>query len=132
MATGRADGARVLSFACWSKVAGLYSILGVLDGQYRGQEASTDLHFSHVRRNMGFRRTLQVIVLMVAFVSIAGPAHAYLDPGTGSMLLSALIGVVAAVALALKMFWYQLAGWVRGSKRGSQSGAADNAPPADD
>jgi hypothetical protein len=77
-------------------------------------------------------RTFSVIVLMAAFVSIAGPAHAYLDPGTGSMILSALIGIVAAVALALKMFWYQLVGWVRGRKRGSRSGAVDNAPAADD
>jgi len=81
---------------------------------------------------MTFRRALRVVVLMVAFVSIAGPAHAYLDPGTGSMILSALIGIVAAVALALKMFWYQLVGWVRGSRRGSRPGTVESAPTADE
>ena len=80
---------------------------------------------------MTFRRALRVVVLMVAFVSIAGPAHAYLDPGTGSMILSALIGIVAAVALALKMFWYRLVGWLRGSRRGSRPGAVESAPAPD-
>jgi hypothetical protein len=37
------------------------------------------------------------------------------------MILSALIGVVAAVALALKMFWYRLVGWLRGKRRGSRA-----------
>ena len=81
---------------------------------------------------MTFRLALRVVVLVAAFVSIAGPAHAYLDPGTGSMILSALIGIVAAVALALKMFWYRLVGWVRGSRWGSRPGAVESAPAADE
>ena len=51
-------------------------------------------------------------------LSITSPAHAYLDPGTGSMLLSAIIGVAAAVGLALKLFWYRLVGLIRGKKGG--------------
>jgi len=47
---------------------------------------------------------------------ITSPAHAYLDPGTGSMLLSAIIGVAAAVGLAVKLFWYRLVGMLRGRK----------------
>ena len=81
---------------------------------------------------MTFPRPLLVVVLVAAFVSIAGPAHAYLDPGTGSMILSALIGILAAVALALKMFWYRLVGWVRDSRRGSRPGAVESVPPADE
>jgi hypothetical protein len=49
-------------------------------------------------------------------LSITSPAHAYLDPGTGSMLISAIIGVAAAVGLALKLFWYRLVGLLRGKK----------------
>jgi len=58
------------------------------------------------------------LLALVACLSITSPAHAYLDPGTGSMLLSAIIGVVAAVGLALKLFWYRLVGLLHGKKGG--------------
>ncbi len=38
----------------------------------------------------------------------ASSAHAYLDPSTGSMILSAIVGVFATAALALKTFWYRI------------------------
>ena len=65
---------------------------------------------------MTVRRIL--LIALVACLSITSPAHAYLDPGTGSMLLSAIIGVAAAVGLALKLFWYRLVGALRGKKGG--------------
>lgn len=61
-------------------------------------------------------RTLRIALMLVAGLSIASPAWAYLDPGTGSMLVSALIGVAAAVGLALKMFWYRIVGFFRGKR----------------
>ena len=59
---------------------------------------------------------LRMALVLVACLSIASPAYAYLDPGTGSMLISAVLGVAAAVALALKMFWYRLIGFFRGKR----------------
>jgi hypothetical protein len=73
---------------------------------------------------MTLRLALRVVVLLLAFVSIAPPAHAYLDPGTGSMLVSAIIGVAAAVGLALKMFWYRVVGLFRGKKSVERPDAA--------
>lgn len=35
-------------------------------------------------------------------------AAAYLDPGTGSMLLQVILGGVAAVAVAIKLYWHKL------------------------
>jgi hypothetical protein len=61
-------------------------------------------------------RALRIALVLVAGLSIASPAYAYLDPGTGSMLISALLGVAAAVALALKMFWYRVIGFFRGKR----------------
>jgi hypothetical protein len=60
-------------------------------------------------------RVLRALIL-VACLSAASPAWAYLDPGTGSMLVSAVIGVAAAIGLAVKMFWYRLVGLFRGKK----------------
>jgi hypothetical protein len=59
---------------------------------------------------------LRIALVLVACLSIASPAYAYLDPGTGSMLISAVFGVAAAVALAVKMFWYRLIGFFRGKR----------------
>ena len=74
-------------------------------------------------------RALRVAFVLAAFLLIASPAHAYLDPGTGSMLISAVIGLFAALALALKMFWYRLVGLFRGKGRGIQPGEVKG-PPA--
>ena len=62
------------------------------------------------------RRALRIALVLVACLSIASPAYAYLDPGTGSMLISAVLGVAAALALAVKMFWYRLIGLFRGKR----------------
>ena len=59
---------------------------------------------------------LRIAFVLVACLSIASPAYAYLDPGTGTMLISAVLGVAAAVALAVKMFWYRLVGFFRGKR----------------
>jgi hypothetical protein len=59
---------------------------------------------------------LRIAFVLVACLSIASPAYAYLDPGTGSMLISAVLGVAAAVALAVKMFWYRVVGFFRGKR----------------
>ena len=39
------------------------------------------------------------------FTASSMPAHAYLDPGTGSMILQVLLGGVAGLALAGRLYW---------------------------
>ena len=46
---------------------------------------------------------------VILMVFIAEPAFAYLDPGTGSMMLQVILGGIAAVAVAIKLFWYKMA-----------------------
>jgi hypothetical protein len=44
----------------------------------------------------------------------SGPAvFAYLDPGTGSMAVSAIVGIFASVALAVKTYWHKIKGFFR-------------------
>ena len=45
------------------------------------------------------------VLLSFGFVE---SAQAYLDPSTGSMLLSALIGIFATLGLFVKTYWYKL------------------------
>lgn len=58
----------------------------------------------------------RIALVLAACLLIASPAYAYLDPGTGSMLVSAVLGVAAALALAVKMFWYRLTSFFRGKR----------------
>ena len=47
-------------------------------------------------------------LLAIILSSSAQPAFAYLDPGTGSMLLQVILGGIAAVGVALKLFWHKI------------------------
>lgn len=44
----------------------------------------------------------------VASLTVSPVAQAYLDPSTGSMILSAIVGLLATIGLALKTYWYRL------------------------
>ncbi len=44
----------------------------------------------------------------LAYGTGSAPAHAYLDPGTGSMILQVLIGGIAGLALAGRFYWNRL------------------------
>jgi hypothetical protein len=53
----------------------------------------------------------QVFCLFFAALSLGAAtstAQAYLDPGTGSMILQVLLGGVAGIALAGKLYWQRL------------------------
>lgn len=42
------------------------------------------------------------------FLFSTTPAHAYLDPGMGSLLLQTVIGGIAGLALVLKIYWHRI------------------------
>ena len=65
---------------------------------------------------MNIRRFLIVTLLLLL---AAEPVFAYLDPGTGSMLLQVILGGVAAVAVAIKLFWYKIRAAVGLGKKSS-------------
>ena len=49
-------------------------------------------------------------IFFLSFISLfltISSAHAYLDPGTGSIILQGIIGALAAVAVALKLYWHK-------------------------
>ncbi len=56
------------------------------------------------------KQTITTICFLVV-ISTTGfsqPVYAYLDPSTGSMLISAVIGMFATVGLVLKTYWYKV------------------------
>lgn len=48
------------------------------------------------------------VFAVILLVLITESAFAYLDPGTGSMLLQVILGGIAAIGVALKLFWHKI------------------------
>lgn len=63
-------------------------------------------------------------VLGVYSLVFTEPAFAYLDPGSGSMLLQLLFGGVAGIAVILKLYWKSFVSLFRHKRR-----QEDNLPP---
>lgn len=71
---------------------------------------------------------LKASLAVCAFLLVYTPGvYAYLDPSTGSMIVSALVGIFASIALALKTYWYKLKNLFRRSKslKSSEDPSAD-------
>ena len=51
---------------------------------------------------------LKFLFLIFGLISYASPAYAYLDPGTGSMLLQGLIGGIATAIAFLSIYWQKV------------------------
>ena len=49
-------------------------------------------------------RFFATVLLLLMFTD----AEAYLDPGTGSMLLQVILGGIAAIGVAIKLYWHKL------------------------
>jgi len=51
---------------------------------------------------------ISILIFFLSSVFFISDAFAYIDPGSGSMLLQALIGVFVGIAITLKIYWYKL------------------------
>ena len=53
------------------------------------------------------------LTVFVGWLVIEAPVHAYLDPGSGSMLLQILLGGTAAVGVIGRLYWNRIAALFR-------------------
>lgn len=53
-------------------------------------------------------------VLFVAYASFCSPAHAYLDPATGSIIVQAIIGVIATWWMYSRMYVHKAKKFIAG------------------
>lgn len=62
--------------------------------------------------------TLRMALLSLSFlVVVTGPAHAYLDPGTGSILLQGLVAAIAGGLVAARLYWSKVKQFLTFAKR---------------
>ena len=74
-------------------------------------------------QHVAWRRTALALALLLC----ASPAFAYLDPSTGSMVVSAIVGIFASIALALKTYWYRLKNLFKGKSRDTENSSGAGA-----
>ena len=51
---------------------------------------------------------MKILTVFLMFGATLAQCHAYLDGGTGSMLLQLLLGGTAAAVAFLKVYWYKI------------------------
>ncbi|MFT4519402.1 MAG: hypothetical protein ACI9JM_001798 [Halioglobus sp.] len=64
--------------------------------------------FSSVKKARVMNRYLLVPLILLSYSQTAA---AYLDPGTGSMILQGIIAGIAVVGLTVKTYWYKIRGF---------------------
>lgn len=68
-------------------------------------------------------KSLVICTTALGLFLLSPPSHAYLDPGTGSMIIQGLIAAIAAASIAGKMYWHRFMVFL--GKR-EDTGTADN------
>jgi hypothetical protein len=63
-------------------------------------------------------------ILFAVYVSLTSPAYAYIDPGTGSVITTTILGFLGAVAYTTRKYFYRLTDFLTGRK--SAGGRNDN------
>ena len=56
-------------------------------------------------------RSIIATLILLSLLLMPVSAFAYLDPTTGSMLISAIVGLFASLVLAIKTYWYRIKGF---------------------
>ena len=77
------------------------------------------------------KSTIGLLILIIC-LTLVSPAQAYLDPGSGSGLLSIIIGFFVAIGLTIKTYWYKLKSlFTRSSKKPDESESSSSESSSD-
>lgn len=62
------------------------------------------------------QRVYRSLLLATVLATWPVAAFAYIDPGTGSILIQGIIAAIAAVGVTLKLYWHRFVGFFRRGK----------------
>jgi hypothetical protein len=91
----------------------------------RGYETDMRINRKYIRSASRLTIAGSFVATTITAVGFPTAAYAYLDPGTGSMILQGVIAAVAAGGIAMTSFWHRITGWFRrdnGTSQGADSG----------
>jgi hypothetical protein len=62
-------------------------------------------------------KILMKLFVFCILLTLSFNVAAYLDPGTGSMMLQVILGGIAAIGVAIKLYWHKLRVFFGASKK---------------
>ncbi len=68
------------------------------------------------------------ILALALLLALAPRAEAYLDPSTGSLIISAIVGLLATIGFAVKTWWYKLKALFRRKPAPGDGGTRQSRP----
>ena len=63
------------------------------------------------------RKTFSTTTIFALLCIWSAPTMAYIDPASGSAIISAIIGFLVALSIMIKSFWYKLKSLMTKTKR---------------
>ena len=60
--------------------------------------------------------TRKILFTVMGVLLLTNNAQAYLDPGTGSMILQGVIAGIAMATVTIKLYWHRLVAFFKGEK----------------
>jgi hypothetical protein len=67
----------------------------------------------------------RAILATLLLLAVAGPAQAYIDPSSGSMILQGIIAGIAAILVTAKLWWHRLLVMLGIRKRSNRAASHD-------
>lgn len=49
-----------------------------------------------------------ILLLALSIMLVSSPAYAYIDPGTGSLVIQGAIAAVVGAGVIIKLFWHKI------------------------
>jgi hypothetical protein len=76
------------------------------------------------------RKSARILIVVVAWMTIfPSEALAYLDPGTGSLIVQSVIAALAAAGFGLRLYWGRIRAWVQKPRMHGKSSKTPSADP---
>lgn len=68
---------------------------------------------------MDGRQAVRISIAALGCTFLAAPSYAYLDPGTGSIILQSVLAGIAVAMGVLRLYWYRLKAFFSGKPSAS-------------
>ena len=78
------------------------------------------------------KKNCHTIVPGILIAALAPECYAYIDPGTGSLILQSIIATVAVLLATGRMWWHKLLSFFNRNEPAQDAQPLDNDPGGDD
>jgi len=77
-------------------------------------------------KNFGTMIKRCVLYTFICMLFLSTSAHAYVDPGSGSVIVTTVLGFIAAVGYTFRKFFYNIRAKLSGKKKPKENRSLDD------